>query len=130
RSRPARGRPGAWYRYTWRRGISVRTRSSQRTDEPVASATPPDTFQSMATTRALHISSPGGDFTLVTRERSAPGRGQVEIKVRACGVCHSDSIVKDGQFPGLQLPRVPGHEVVGTISAVGPDVEPWAVGER
>ena len=84
----------------------------------------------MATTRAVQVASPGGDLTLITRERAAPGRGQIEIKVHACGVCHSDSVVKDGQFPGLQLPRVPGHEIVGTVTAVGPDVEPWKVGER
>lgn len=84
----------------------------------------------MATTRAVQVASPGGDLTLITRERAAPGRGQIEIKVRACGVCHSDSIVKEGQFPGLQLPRVPGHEIVGIVTAVGPDVEPWKVGER
>ena len=84
----------------------------------------------MATTRAVQVASPGGDLTLITRERAAPGRRQIEIKVRACGVCHSDSIVKEGQFPGLQLPRVPGHEIVGVVTAVGPDVEPWKVGER
>jgi D-arabinose 1-dehydrogenase-like Zn-dependent alcohol dehydrogenase len=56
--------------------------------------------------------------------------GQVRIKVQACGICHSDSITKEGHFPGIQYPRVPGHEVAGVIDAVGPGVEGWRVGER
>ena len=84
----------------------------------------------MATMRAARIPSPGADFELITRERAAPGPGQVEIRVAACGVCHSDSFVKAGQFPGLQLPRVPGHEVVGVIDRIGPGVEGWKPGDR
>jgi D-arabinose 1-dehydrogenase-like Zn-dependent alcohol dehydrogenase len=84
----------------------------------------------MATMRAARIPSPGADFEIITRERTAPGPRQVEIRVAACGVCHSDSFVKGGQFPGLQLPRVPGHEVIGVIERVGPGVEDWKPGDR
>ncbi len=84
----------------------------------------------MATMRAVQVSSPGGTFEIVTRERRAPGPGEVEIRVSASGVCHSDSVVKEGQFPGLQLPRVPGHEVVGIVTAIGAGVRPWKPGER
>jgi D-arabinose 1-dehydrogenase-like Zn-dependent alcohol dehydrogenase len=84
----------------------------------------------MATMRAARIPSPGADFELITRERTEPGPRQVEIRVAACGVCHSDSFVKAGQFPGLQLPRVPGHEVVGVIDRIGPGVEGWKPGDR
>src|SRR5262249_36694109 len=84
----------------------------------------------MATMRAAQISVPNGDFEIVSRERRAPDRGEVEIKVAACGVCHSDSFVKSGQFPGLQLPRVPGHEVIGVVTQVGAGVGPWKAGDR
>jgi D-arabinose 1-dehydrogenase-like Zn-dependent alcohol dehydrogenase len=84
----------------------------------------------MATMRAARIPSPGADFEIITRERTAPGPRQVEIRVAACGVCHSDSFVKGGQFPGLQLPRVPGHEVIGVIDRIGPGVEDWKPGDR
>src|SRR5262249_30868156 len=97
---------------------------------PVASNKSTSTVKAMATMRAVQVSSPGGDLEIVTRERRPPGPGQVEIRVSACGVCHSDSIVKEGQFPGLQFPRVPGHEVVGIVTAVGPGVQPWKAGER
>ena len=84
----------------------------------------------MAMMRAARVPSPGADFEIITRERTAPGPRQVEIRVAACGVCHSDSIVKGGQFPGLQLPRVPGHEVIGVIDRLGPGVEGWKPGDR
>jgi D-arabinose 1-dehydrogenase-like Zn-dependent alcohol dehydrogenase len=84
----------------------------------------------MATMRAARIPSAGADFELITRERTDPGPRQVEIRVAACGVCHSDSFVKGGQFPGLTLPRVPGHEVVGVIERIGPGVEGWKPGDR
>jgi len=84
----------------------------------------------MATMRAARIPSAGADFELITRERTDPGPRQVEIRVAACGVCHSDSWVKGGQFPGLTLPRVPGHEVIGVIERVGPGVEGWKAGDR
>src|SRR5215469_4058936 len=80
--------------------------------------------------RAAQISRPGGAFELVEREIPQPGPGHVRIKVQACGVCHSDSLVKDGQWPGIQYPRVPGHEVVGVVDAVGAGVSQWKPGQR
>ncbi|HVH81046.1 MAG TPA: alcohol dehydrogenase [Stellaceae bacterium] len=70
-----------------------------------------------------------GPFELVERDIPAPGAGQVRIKVLACGVCHSDSFTKDGLFPGIIYPRVPGHEVIGTVDAIGPGVAGWTRGE-
>ncbi len=59
-----------------------------------------------------------------------PGAGQVRVKVGACGVCHSDSVTKEGLFPGIVYPRVPGHEIIGTVDAIGLEVHGWAVGQR
>lgn len=85
----------------------------------------------MSTMRAVQVSSPGGPLELVERPIPDPGPGHVRIKVSACGICHSDSMTKDGLWPGLELPRVPGHEVVGVIDAVGKDVPPrWTPGQR
>ena len=74
------------------------------------------------TSRFVQVSNPKGDLEVVEREIPEPGDNQVRIKIQACGVCHSDSIVKDGLFPGIQYPRVPGHEVAGVIDIVGKDV--------
>lgn len=76
------------------------------------------------------ISKAGGDFELVERDIPEPGAGQVRIKVEACGICHSDSIVKDGFWPGLQYPRVPGHEIAGRVDAPGAGVTNWKPGDR
>ncbi len=84
----------------------------------------------MAKMRAVQVSRAGGPFELVERELPAPGAGGVRIKVEACGICHSDSLVKEGLWPGLQYPRVPGHEVAGVIDAVGADVANWRPGQR
>ncbi|HSS97545.1 MAG TPA: alcohol dehydrogenase [Terriglobales bacterium] len=84
----------------------------------------------MATMKAMQISKPGGNFELVERAIPEPGRNQVRIKVEACGICHSDALVKEGHWPGLQYPRVPGHEVAGRVDAVGPDVVQWKAGQR
>jgi D-arabinose 1-dehydrogenase-like Zn-dependent alcohol dehydrogenase len=84
----------------------------------------------MATMRVVQVSHPNGPFEIVERKLPEPGAGTVRIKVHACGICHSDSFVKEGTFPGIQYPRVPGHEVVGTIDAVGPGVAGWAPGQR
>jgi D-arabinose 1-dehydrogenase-like Zn-dependent alcohol dehydrogenase len=73
----------------------------------------------MSKMRAAQVARPGGPFEIVEREIPEPGLGQVRIKVEACGVCHSDSLVKEGHWPGLQFPRVPGHEVIGIVDAVG-----------
>ena len=80
--------------------------------------------------RVAQIARPGGAFEIVVREIPQPGAGQVRIKVQACGICHSDSLVKEGHWPGLQYPRVPGHEVVGTVDAVGAEVAQWKPGQR
>ena len=80
--------------------------------------------------RAAQITKPGGNFELVEREIPAPAAGGVRIKVQACGICHSDSLVKDGHWPGLQYPRVPGHEVVGLVDAVGAGVTQFQPGQR
>ncbi len=80
--------------------------------------------------RAAQIARPGGPFELVEREIPQPGAGQVRVKVQACGICHSDSLVKEGHWPGIQYPRVPGHEVVGTVDAVGAGVVQWKPGQR
>jgi D-arabinose 1-dehydrogenase-like Zn-dependent alcohol dehydrogenase len=80
--------------------------------------------------KAAQISKAGGDWELVERDIPEPGRGQVRVKVEACGICHSDALVKDGIWPGLQYPRVPGHEIAGRVDAVGANVTPWAVGQR
>jgi D-arabinose 1-dehydrogenase-like Zn-dependent alcohol dehydrogenase len=80
--------------------------------------------------RVAQIPKPGGDFQIVEREIPKPTAGQVRIKVQACGVCHSDVLTKDGLWPGIQYPRVPGHEVAGLIDEVGPGVAEWKVGQR
>ncbi len=80
--------------------------------------------------KAVQISKPGGNFEVVERPIPQPARGQVRIKVEACGICHSDELVKEGHWPGLQYPRVPGHEIAGRIDAVGPDVAQWKPGQR
>src|SRR5438477_6448998 len=74
---------------------------------------------------AAQISKAGGDFDLVEREIPQAGPGQVRVKVEACGICHSDVLVKEGLWPGLQYPRVPGHEVAGRIDALGANVTNW-----
>lgn len=84
----------------------------------------------MSKMRAMQISSANGPFELVEREIPEPGPGSVRIKVQACGVCHSDSVTKNGLFQGIEYPRVPGHEVVGVIDAVGSGVAVWKEGQR
>jgi alcohol dehydrogenase/propanol-preferring alcohol dehydrogenase len=74
--------------------------------------------------------SANGPWKIVERDIPSPGPRQVRIKVQACGICHSDSITKQGIFPGIQYPRVPGHEVVGVLDAVGADVPEWKAGAR
>ena len=80
--------------------------------------------------KAAQISKAGGEFELVERPIPQPGVGQVRIKVEACGVCHSDVLVKEGGLPGMQYPRVPGHEIAGRIDAVGEHVTAWKQGQR
>ena len=80
--------------------------------------------------KAVQVPKPGGNFELVERPIPEPARNQVRIKVEACGICHSDVLVKEGYFPGIQYPRIPGHEVAGTIDAIGADVTQWKPGQR
>src|SRR5438067_3223782 len=80
--------------------------------------------------RAVQVPHAKGSFELVEREIPEPEPGWVRIKVQACGICHSDSLVKDGTWPGIEYPRIPGHEIVGIIDAVGPDVAEWKSGQR
>ncbi len=80
--------------------------------------------------RVAQIARPGGAFEIVEREIPHPAAGWVRIKVQACGICHSDSLVKEGHWPGLQYPRVPGHEVVGVVDALGEGVTQWQHGQR
>lgn len=78
--------------------------------------------------KAAQISKPGADFQIVDREIPKPAAGQVCIKVQACRVCHSDVLTKEGQWPGIQHPRVPGHEVAAVIYEIGTGVSCWAAG--
>jgi D-arabinose 1-dehydrogenase-like Zn-dependent alcohol dehydrogenase len=82
------------------------------------------------TGRAFQVVAAGGSFELVQREFPEPGPGHVRIRVQACGVCHSDSITKLGLFPGIQYPRVPGHEIAGVIDAIAADVPVFKEGQR
>jgi D-arabinose 1-dehydrogenase-like Zn-dependent alcohol dehydrogenase len=91
----------------------------------------------MATTRvaiapmkAAQIPEPGADFEIVERDVPRPTAGQVRIKVQACGVCHSDVFTKEGWWPGIQYPRVPGHEVAGLVDEIGAGVTEWKKGQR
>ncbi|MGO9013882.1 MAG: alcohol dehydrogenase [Dissulfurispiraceae bacterium] len=80
--------------------------------------------------RVVQVSHPNGPLELVEREIPETGPGSVRIKVQACGICHSDSLTKDGIFPGIKYPRVPGHEVAGIIDEVGSGVAGWTPGQR
>ena len=80
--------------------------------------------------KAAQIARPGADWDLVERDIPEPGADQVRIKVEACGVCHSDMLVKDGLWPGIEYPRIPGHEIAGRVDAVGARVTQWKAGQR
>lgn len=80
--------------------------------------------------KVVQVSKQGGDFEIVERPVPEPARGQVRVKVEACGICHSDALVKEGYWPGLQYPRVPGHEIAGRIDSVGSEVTQWKPGQR
>ena len=80
--------------------------------------------------KVAQIFKPGADFEIVEREIPKPGAGEVLIKVQACGVCHSDVLTKEGMLPGIQYPRIPGHEVAGFIDELGAGVSAWKKGQR
>jgi len=84
----------------------------------------------MAPMKVAQISKLGGEFEIVEREVPTPGAGHVRVKVQACGICHSDALTKEGHWPGIQYPRVPGHEVAGLIDEVGANVSSWKKGQR
>jgi D-arabinose 1-dehydrogenase-like Zn-dependent alcohol dehydrogenase len=84
----------------------------------------------MAKMRAVQVSEAGGPFELVERDVPQPGRDEALVRVHACGICHSDSFAKDGGYPGVSFPVVPGHEIAGEIAALGEGVQGWEVGQR
>jgi D-arabinose 1-dehydrogenase-like Zn-dependent alcohol dehydrogenase len=84
----------------------------------------------MARMKAVQVPKAGADFEIVEREIPQPGAGHVRIQVQACGICHSDVITKEGLFPGITYPRVPGHEVAGVIDELGSGVKEWHKGQR
>ena len=80
--------------------------------------------------KVAQISKPGGEWELTERDIPEPKTGEVRVKVEASGICHSDTLVKDGLWPGLEYPRVPGHEIAGIVDAVGHEVTAWRKGQR
>jgi len=84
----------------------------------------------MALMKAIQVSKPGADFEIIQKEIPTPGNNEVLIKVEACGICHGDSIAKEGHFPGIKYPITPGHEVVGIVEKTGSMVSMWKPGQR
>ena len=84
----------------------------------------------MSKMRAMIVPEIRGRFRMEERELPEPGRHEVRVRVHACGVCHSDSVTVEGLMPGLSYPRIPGHEVIGVIDAIGTGVPPWQEGQR
>ena len=84
----------------------------------------------MAKMRAVQVARGGGPLELIERDVPEPARGEVRVRIEACGVCHSDSLTVEGQWPGLAFPRIPGHEIAGVIDAVGAGVAGWRTGQR
>ena len=84
----------------------------------------------MAKMRAVQVTRPKGPLEIVEREIPDPGAGWVRVKIEACGICHSDAMAKEGTWPGIEYPRVPGHEIAGNIDAIGPGVLGWTRGQR
>jgi len=88
------------------------------------------TAVAVGTMKVAQVSAPGGAFQIVERSIPKPGAGEVRIKVQACGICHSDVLTKEGMWPGIQYPRVPGHEIAGVIDEVGTGISEWTKGQR
>jgi D-arabinose 1-dehydrogenase-like Zn-dependent alcohol dehydrogenase len=84
----------------------------------------------MSKMRVVQVTRPKGSLELVEREIPELGAGAIRIKIETCGVCHSDFFTKEGLWPGIQYPRVPGHEVAGIIEAIGKGVAGWTKGQR
>lgn len=87
-------------------------------------------YESAATMMVARVPKAGGELEVVECAIPEPGPGEVRIKVQACGVCHSDVFTKEGMWPGIKYPRVPGHEVAGVIDAIGRGVSAWEKGQR
>jgi alcohol dehydrogenase/propanol-preferring alcohol dehydrogenase len=87
-------------------------------------------FKKIHVMKAVQVKEKGGDFKVVEIDKPSPKENEVLIKVEACGICHSDAFVKEGAFPGIEYPRVPGHEVVGIVQEVGARVKNWKKGQR
>lgn len=79
--------------------------------------------------RSVQVTKPKGALEIVEKDIPEPGLRQVRIKVQACGICHSDSVTKEGLLPGIKYPRVPGHEVAGVIDTIGKDITEWKTGQ-
>src|SRR6202049_4129572 len=90
----------------------------------------PATKIALAPMKVAQIPKAGADFQIVEREIPMPGVGQVRIKVQACGICHSDALTKEGHWPGINYPRIPGHEIAGVIDVLGSGVAGWSAGQR
>ncbi|HXP08421.1 MAG TPA: alcohol dehydrogenase catalytic domain-containing protein, partial [Acidobacteriaceae bacterium] len=88
------------------------------------------TAVAIATMKAAQLIAAGAGLKIVELQIPDPGPGQVRIKVKACGVCHSDAIIVEGRRPGIPYPRVPGHEVAGVVDALGAGVTDWREGQR
>ena len=84
----------------------------------------------VGTMKAALIPEPGGEFQVVERAIPTPTEREVRIKVQACGICHSDALTKDGSWPGIQYPRIPGHEIAGVVDDIGAGVSEWKIGQR
>ncbi|MGC1170102.1 MAG: alcohol dehydrogenase catalytic domain-containing protein, partial [Candidatus Acidiferrales bacterium] len=84
----------------------------------------------IAPMKAVQVPKPGADFEIVEREIPKPAAGEVRIKVKACGICHSDMFTKEGAWPGIEYPRVPGHEIAGVVDELGEGVSEWKKGQR
>src|SRR5471030_2996040 len=101
-----------------------------RPSPPVASGPRLSHSAAMSKMRAMIVPAPGGPLRMEERELPEPGAGEVRLRVQACGVCHSDSLIVEGHAPGLSYPRIPGHEVIGVVDALGAGVEGWSPGAR
>ena len=84
----------------------------------------------MSTMHAVQVPEAGGDFETVERPIPTPAPNEIRVQVDACGICHSDAFVKEGTFPGIDYPRIPGHEVAGVVDAIGENVSQWQEGDR
>src|SRR5579863_3256163 len=96
----------------------------------VATTTAAQTTRDVPKMKAARVTRPGGAFEIVECPTPQPGPEQVRVRVQACGICHSDMLTKEGQWPGIQYPRAPGHEIAGVIDELGSGVTGWKEGQR